>query len=351
MRNRWMLAAIALCVAAGVVGAQTLQLRQALAACKFRIVYESYRDGNWELMVMNADGSNQTNITNTPGRDELFPHASPDGKKVVFLLDEGGGEDRTRNVYYMNIDGSHRIKVGENGRQPFWSPSGELIVYAVQGDVKPVQDPFANSGLYFYNIATKEVSQHPNKDISGLLNPCWSPNGNWIVSSVIRAMGFNESIVAFEANGLLVAELIRSCAGTDDLYQCRPDVSPDGRHVAWGTDNPSHRDYMWVEVADVDLAPPSPRIANRRKVAQVNYPLQTYHVDWSPDGKYIVYSQGAGGTRMEPACYVIGRKAKGWDIWICDPSKEDVTVRITRDGLSNKEPDWIVDSEEVDSEK
>jgi len=34
-----------------------------------KIAFRSYRDGNDEIYVMNADGSNQTNITNNPGGD------------------------------------------------------------------------------------------------------------------------------------------------------------------------------------------------------------------------------------------------------------------------------------------
>jgi len=324
----------------------TAELREELRDCPFKIVYESYRDDNWELMLVNADGSNPMNLTQTPDLDELYPHASPDGTKVVYLLEEGEGDDRTRNVYCMNIDGTNRLKVGENGRQPFWSPDGTVIAYAVETDVRFTKDPYANDHLFFHNIETGQTTQHPKPDISGLLNACWSPDGNWIIASAIRAMGFNQSTVALHAREDRVVELIRSTAGPDDLYQCRPDISPDGRQVAWGTGNTAHKDYMWVEVADVDLTQPAPKLGERRKVVQVDHPQQTYHVDWSPDGRYLAYGRGPLGSRMQPAPYVIGRKAKGWDIWIVNSSTPDVTVPITHDGLSNKEPDWVFVAEE-----
>ena len=74
----------------------------------FRIVYETYRktDGkeNWELYLINADGSNPVNLTNTPDVDELYPHASADGGRICFVADEGIGRKKVRNVYYINID-------------------------------------------------------------------------------------------------------------------------------------------------------------------------------------------------------------------------------------------------------
>ena len=66
-----------------------------LKAIPFKIVYETYRetDGkeNWELFLMNADGSDATNLTRTKDIDELYPHASPDGTKISFVVDEGTG--------------------------------------------------------------------------------------------------------------------------------------------------------------------------------------------------------------------------------------------------------------------
>ena len=35
-----------------------------------RIAFASDRDGNFEIYVMDADGSNQTRLTNTPGREQ-----------------------------------------------------------------------------------------------------------------------------------------------------------------------------------------------------------------------------------------------------------------------------------------
>ena len=52
-----------------------------------RIIYETYQDGNWELFVRNADGSGVVNLTRTPKVNELYPHVSPDGTKVSFVVD------------------------------------------------------------------------------------------------------------------------------------------------------------------------------------------------------------------------------------------------------------------------
>src|SRR5215470_13992891 len=57
-----------------------------------KLVYETNRDGNWELYVCNADGSNPVNLTRTPDVQELYPKPSPDGSTVCFVADEGKGD-------------------------------------------------------------------------------------------------------------------------------------------------------------------------------------------------------------------------------------------------------------------
>ena len=48
-----------------------------------RIAFESVRDGNGEIYVMDADGSNQTRLTNNPA-DDWLPAWSPDGSRIAF---------------------------------------------------------------------------------------------------------------------------------------------------------------------------------------------------------------------------------------------------------------------------
>src|SRR5215469_1297156 len=107
----------------------SIELRAELANYRHKIVYETNRDGNWELYLCNADGSHPVNLTRTPDVDELYPKPSPDGTRICFVADEGKGDARVRNIYYMNTDGTRRIKVAINGREPCWNPDGTHIAY------------------------------------------------------------------------------------------------------------------------------------------------------------------------------------------------------------------------------
>jgi Tol biopolymer transport system component len=88
-----------------------------------KIAFNSFRDGNLEVYVMHADGSNQQRVTNDPGSDGI-PDWSPDGTKIVFYRDG--------DIYTMNSDGSNqkRLTSTRNDNSPSWSPDGTKIVFA-----------------------------------------------------------------------------------------------------------------------------------------------------------------------------------------------------------------------------
>ncbi|MGD8787741.1 MAG: DUF5818 domain-containing protein, partial [Phycisphaerales bacterium] len=85
-----------------------------------KIVFES----NYNISVMNADGSEKTKLTDNPRYYEN-PCWSPDGQKIAFNSYEG-------DIYVMNADGSEQNNLTNNllyYDSPSWSPDGQRIVF------------------------------------------------------------------------------------------------------------------------------------------------------------------------------------------------------------------------------
>jgi TolB protein len=80
------------------------------AAMAGRVAFMSDRDGNWEIYVVNADGSGLKRLTDNGFNDGL-PTWSPDGQAIAFVSDEGG----VWAVWAMSADGSNRRKLFDIG--------------------------------------------------------------------------------------------------------------------------------------------------------------------------------------------------------------------------------------------
>ncbi len=299
-----------------------------LRAIPYKILFETYVETegkrNWEIFQMNADGSNPVNLTQTPDRDEMYPHASPDGTKVCMVVDEGEKRrEKVRSVYYMNIDGSGRVKVASNAREPCWGPDSRTIAYLKGEYDRYTTREYATAELLMYDCQTGQHRAHPNTTLQHLYALCWSPDGNWFLAAVHGATEYSDTILAFDANGTRVFDLERW-----GVRGCRPDFSRDGKRITWGETD-------WdLCVGDIDFGSGEPRVSNIHKIVECLHSEKVYHVDFSPDGKYIAFSYGpsAGGQQ-------VGGMARGWNICVTDLM--GTWVKITSDGNHNKEPDWV----------
>lgn len=112
-----------------------------------KIVFASDRDWDSngfqivpEIYVMNSDGSDPVNLSNTDTSSDAFPEWSPDGLRIAFESDRGGAFD----IFVMNADGSNPVNVtngnGGGGCCVSWAPDGNTLIFA--------SDRSGNSEIY-----------------------------------------------------------------------------------------------------------------------------------------------------------------------------------------------------------
>jgi TolB protein len=234
-----------------------------------KLAFVSERDGNAEIYVMNADGSEQENLTRQPSNDS-HPTWSRDGRKLAFVSRRDGNAE----VYVMNADGSGLRNVTgtpSDDLDPAWSPDGRAIAF-VQKKCWP------NPRLTRCGTAYETYLYVVNADGSGLrrlttqrahlFNPSWSTDG--------KTIRYGRYLVHADGSGHSVLPRNVPLAGA---------WSPDGQRIAIVRVTHSPADIrnptklgLWVMNADGSDA---------RRVA----PKATWGDPpaWSPDGRRIAF--------------------------------------------------------------
>lgn len=317
-----------------------------LSPLPFKIACESYVNNNWEIMVMNADGSNPVNLTQTPNVHEHYPQVSPDGTKIAFSVDTGEGRDTVRSLWVMDTDGKNRRKLVDSAREPFWSPDSKVIGYLPQEYSKFNVIDYYTKGMNFYDLATGKIEEHPNSaKLHHLYNPSYSRNGKWIVATVHAGMGVGHAIMLIERHGNKIINL--------GIPGCRPCLSPDGKQIAWG---PGDHE---INAAPIDLDAENPKVGESRVRVKIDKSEKIYHVDWSPDSRFLGISRGPEGEgdlskkgTFRAACEIVGVFAGGWNIMAVSAERNGVLdlnkateadyFMVTTNGFSNKESAWFL---------
>ncbi len=88
-----------------------------------KIAFTSDRDFDYEIYVMNADGTNQVNLTNNSERDDMTSTWSPDGNKIAFVSEDDNGNS---DIYVMDSNGTNQVNITNtpaiDESMPSWSP-------------------------------------------------------------------------------------------------------------------------------------------------------------------------------------------------------------------------------------
>ena len=213
----WVLAIVLLLLGACSAGAERQRSTSRPASSKAgsepatalagRIAFDNHQD----VWTINADGTDLTRITDSPGPD-FDPSWSPDGTQIAFRSERSGEPE----IWLMNADGSgqHRLTTGLS---PAWSPDGSMIAFSGEGGLSLIDA----HGSHRRTLPHTEGGEYPS----------WSPDGTSIAFNS-NLSGDHVMYIA-RTDGSKVVELTRSGEGWQVAW------SPDGRSILFT----SHRDH------------------------------------------------------------------------------------------------------------
>lgn len=134
------------------------------------LTFYSARDGNLEIYIANADGSDPQRITHDPG-DDVWPDLSSNGKYVAFASNRYGN----REILVQDLATGAIVNVSQSGADDNWprfSPDGHDVAFHSNRD-----------GNYEIYVASADGSGSPRRITNNAALdqwPDWSPDGHRI---------------------------------------------------------------------------------------------------------------------------------------------------------------------------
>lgn len=235
---------------------------------------------------------------------EHQPRFSPDGKRIAFTSDRGGGD----NIWVMNIDGSDKRQVTKEDfrllNQPSWSPDGRFIVAKKHFTTGR---SLGTGEVWLYHVSggsgvqlVKRASEVLQKELG---EPIYAPDGKGIYYTrnitpgpiFEYAQNSRTDLFDIERYDLDSGEVTTVASGVGGSV--RPTPSPDGKSIAF-----VRRDHgkttLWVKNLTTGV---QRKIydALDRDVQETWAVTGVYpNMAWMPDSKSMVFWAGGKIRRV-----------------------------------------------------
>jgi TolB protein len=194
-----------------------------------KLVFQSNREGNWNIYTVKVDGSDLTRMTHGPAA-ETSGAFSPDGALLLFASDREGGAN---DLFVMPSAGGEAVQItwgAAAGSRSIWSPDGAHVLYRAS---RPPTTEDGAPGEFFRvrpdGNAAGTVAGGPRREF----NPAYSPDAARIVFDAHRDGGWESDDGGWEVFVMNADGTDRRMLTRNDVNDWGPSWSPDGRTIVF----------------------------------------------------------------------------------------------------------------------
>lgn len=279
-------------------------------------VYTNTPEDNYEVFVMDLDGGNRKNITNTPGVDWVY---SAYGDRILFLSDRDTCH-RCYFLYEMDADGNNVRRISDRQLQDSWMSArmdgGEFIV-----------DPKGINDTAFFRISKDSaILDTLYHGMAYANDPCYSPDGQQVVFRGAKEKvkhGYPAELHIINTDGSGLWQLTHYPADDTTAEWWAYHAGPP----QWRTDG--RITYCSKRKGNLSIFSIKPDGTDEQQITPDGFD-EDWHA-WSPDGDLLVYS----GTPL-----VSAEDRPVFDIFLMDMRSKEVK-RLTADTSTEQAPVFV----------
>ncbi len=201
------------------------------------IAFQSNRDGDFEIYLVNTVGGQLRKLTDNTHTDRL-PWWSPDGQWIIYSSDVRG--DGMYDLYRMRPDGSDNQVVFSNGQRNSharYSPDGRYVVFTTGANPNNA----ATWEIGLLNLDDGAFQQLTRNDVRDS-GPAFHPDGNSII--FVTFNNGDLDIATMDLNGEN-----RQLLTTHDGWDWSANYSPNGQYIVF-TSTINQTDQLFLMTAD-----------------------------------------------------------------------------------------------------